>query len=270
MRPVILYRNSLSLKEDEREREAAAAAGFTVLNKRAEVQKDDFVVGRYSCVPFYREFAADIEYVGATLINSVSQHNYIADLQNWVVDLREMTPETWSRLEDLPDEGSFVLKGSTNSRKHDWDTMMFAKDKRAAIEVHSRLCADGLIGYQDIFIRRYEPLTTYMVGIKNLPITKEFRFFVYKGQIVSGGYYWSSHVDELETIPSPSEVPEAFLQEAISRIGNSATFYTIDVAQKINGEWIVIELNDGQQAGPSENDIDVLYKRLFESIQCRK
>ena len=36
----------------------------------------------------------------------------------------------------------------------------------------------------------------------------------------------------------------------------------IDVAQTESGEWIVVELNDGQMSGLSENNPEVLYKNL--------
>lgn len=36
----------------------------------------------------------------------------------------------------------------------------------------------------------------------------------------------------------------------------------IDVAQTESGDWIVIELNDGQMSGLSENNPEILYKNL--------
>jgi hypothetical protein len=36
----------------------------------------------------------------------------------------------------------------------------------------------------------------------------------------------------------------------------------MDIAKTQSGEWIVIELNDGQMSGLSENDPNVLYKNL--------
>jgi hypothetical protein len=105
-----------------------------------------------------------------------------------------------------------------------------------------------------------------MTGIHGLPITKEFRFFVAYGEILSGGYYWSSHVEDLPEVPSASEVPSSFLKEVISKIGHKANYYAVDIAQTEMGEWIVIELNDGQMSGLSENDPYVLYGNLRKVI----
>lgn len=256
MRHIILYRDI-----DFRDELAVAQKHFLCTSIRPQIQKDDLVIGRYSVLPYYYEQAKDIEYVGAQLINSHSQHVYIADLMNYVEDLKEMTPRTWYSLQDLPDNGPFVLKGSTNSKKHNWNELMFAKDKKAAIQVHGRLSEDGLIGYQQIYIREYVPLVTYATSIGGLPITKEFRFFVAFGEVLCGEYYWSNFRGEFEK-PSVDEVPKEFLEKAISRIGTKANFYALDVAQTLAGNWIVVEVNDGQCSGPSDNDLDLLYSNL--------
>ena len=41
------------------------------------------------------------------------------------------------------------------------------------------------------------------------------------------------------------------------------------MAQTAEGNWNVIELNEGQQSGLSENDPDLLYKNLSNSIKSK-
>jgi hypothetical protein len=270
MRHVILYRNSQSFQEDELERKAAKQAGFIVLDKRTEVQAGDLVVARFSCVPFYSELEKDLNYLGAKLINTYEQHNYIADLQNYVADLKELTPETWSSLEDIPEEGPFILKGGTNSKKGYWKTSMFASNKKEACEVYYRLLDDSLIGRQQIYIRRFVPLYTYFEDVQGMPVTKEFRFFILDNEILCGAFYWSSHVEDMESVPSAEEVPKDFLQEAMRRIrlnGNAPRAYVLDVGLKSCGEPVVIELNELQQAGMSENDPFVFYRKLKKQLE---
>lgn len=270
MRHVILYRSCNNLKDDGLEIEALQAAGFVYLTRRTEVRSNDLVIARYSCLPLYKEYAADLEYVGAKLLNSLAQHNYIVDLQNYVLDLKEMTPETWSRLEDIPDEGPFVLKGGTDSMKGAWLSHMFAVDKQAAIKVHSRLSSDSLIGQQSIYIRKFVPLYTFYKDVVGMPVTKEFRFFICNGQLVSGAYYWSNHVDDLKQIPSVSEVPESFLKEAVTRIGrnpNAPRGYALDVGIRENGKPIVIEVNDLQTSSLSENSPYRFYRNLKRILE---
>lgn len=264
-RHVILYRGA----EFEREEQEHANWFFKCTNRRPEIQKDDLVIGRYSLWPFYADQAKDIDYVGARLINDYNQHLYIADLGNYVMDLGRLTPRTWRDLVDLPEKGPFVLKGETNSRKANWKRDMFAPDKRTAIEIANRLADDSLIGHQKIYIRQYVPLVKYMDGINGMPVTKEFRFFVAYGHLLSGGYYWQNYVDDLGFIPDPNEVPREFLQEVIEAVGENSNFYTIDVGQTETGEWIVIELNEGQQAGLSCNDPYKLYMNLSTVLKSK-
>lgn len=188
-----------------------------------------------------------------------------------------MTPLTWDRLELLPDI-PVVLKGETNSLKYVWNTHAFARNKREAIEVHGRLTRDSLTGSQKIYAREYVPLETFTMAPQGLPITREFRFFVYKSTILSGGFYWSSHTEELHDIgirPDPDEVPREFLDEVIRRIQETEqgtppppSFYVVDVAKTEEGGWIVIELNDGQMSGLSDNDPGVLYSNLKKAIDA--
>lgn len=261
-RNIILYRG-LDFEQEELDH---AKLYFTCTDRRPVIKPGDLVIGRYSVYPFYAEQAKDLEYIGANFINSYAQHRYVADLQNYVYDLKELTPRTWDDLSMIPEKGPFILKGETNSRKFNWNRDMYAETKKDAIEVFSRLSDDGLVGHQKIYVRQYVPLVTYMIGLGGIPITKEFRFFVAYGKVISGGYYWQTYMDQLSKVPSPEEVPREFLQEVINRVGNQCNFYTIDVAQTDSGEWIVIELNEGQMAGLSCNNPEILYKNLALSL----
>ncbi len=265
MRHLILYRGT----EFERDELEAANWFFKCTNRRPEITRDDLVIGRYSLWPFYADQAKDIDYVGARLINNYNQHLYIADLGNYVMDLAELTPRTWRSLEDLPEKGPFVVKGETNSRKSHWKRDMFAETKTDAIMIANRLADDSLLGQQKLYIRQYIPLVKYMDGVNGMPVTKEFRFFVAYGHLLCGGYYWQNYVDDIGGVPSADEVPREFLQDVIERVGDQSNFYTIDVGQTINGDWIVIELNEGQQAGLSCNDPFKLYENLSRVLKNR-
>ena len=89
--------------------------------------------------------------------------------------------------------------------------------------------------------------------------------------MISGGFYWSNFVEDLagEDL-SPDNVPQEFLERVTSRIGHKIPFYVVDIARKADGGWVVIELNDGQMSGLSENDPRVLYKNLRELMDTAK
>lgn len=265
MRSVILYRKGVDPDADELEVQAASSH-FPVVHQRTSVEHGELVIGRMSVLPFYKELENDLASVGAELINSYRQHQFIADMREWCEVLGDMTPKLYPRLQDLPEEGPFVLKGQTNSKKHLWNTHMFARSKLEAGEVWSRLRDDMLLADQEIYARDYVPLALAGppgIGMNGLPITEEYRFFVCRKQVLCGAFYWASHADDLgDRVPSELNVPHSFLCKAIDRIGHRAEFYALDVARTQSGEWIVVEINDGQMSGLALNDPEVLYRNL--------
>jgi hypothetical protein len=247
MEPVILFRK-FDTSDEEWD---AASKWFETTDTRLTIPRSSLVIGRYCVLPFYEEQERDINLLGGVLVNSYKQHQYLADLRRWAIDLGDLTPRTWfdsSQMMKAKYNGPFVVKGVTNSRKSNWSTHMFAREKLAAIDVMIRLQQDSLIGQQDIVFREY--------------ITQEFRVFVCFKQIVSSGFYWTSHLGDIPEVPLIEQAAYDLVYEVIKRVGDQANFYTVDVAQTAKGDWIVIELNDGQMAGLSENKPDNFYNML--------
>lgn len=259
--PTILYRSYGMMEDAEL---VAAKKHFVTFKNRAQVGGGELVIGRYSVLPYYKELEEDLAYKGAKLINSHQQHRYVADLWNYVHDLDGLTFRTWNtrQMTEIPDGIPLVLKGETNSRKDLWNTHMFANNKQEAVQVLLNLSRDNLIGQQEIYAREYVPLVRVTDNMQGPPVALEFRFFVAFGEVVSGGFYWSSHVGDLSSVPSPSQVPQEFLQKVIDQVKDKVNFFVMDVAKTQSGDWIVVELNDGQMSGLSENDPNVLYKNL--------
>lgn len=256
---VILFRESL-VESAELE---AASKYFDVYFYHSAIPKNQLVLGRYSVLPFYEWVEADLRILDRKLVNTYSQHRYIADFQ-YYTDVENLTFKTWFNPYDLPEsEAPFVIKGKTNSRKSDWNNCMFAPTKSDAIKQGCELQKDSLIGQQDIIYRKYIPLETYEIGVNGLPFADEWRVFVYKDTIVSHGYYWSnaSLADELNA-RGPSEGFFDFAEKVIAILKDKLDFYVIDIAKTETNEWILVEVNDAQMSGLSMNDPEVLYKNL--------
>jgi hypothetical protein len=255
----ILYRNCYDWEQEKQ----FAEKYYECFKNRTLIPCDELVIARFSSLPFYKELEDDLSYFKSKLINSYQQHIYISDLEQWYSDLYNYTPKSYFRLEDLPNEGSFVLKGETNSKKQNWNTHMFATSKAEAVTVQGRLLQDGLIGSQKIIAREYVPLVEYAKSIGGLPISKEFRFFCYKEKIICGGFYWENFWDgSFGDKPKIEDVPINFLKKLTKIISQNTNAYVIDVAQTKEGEWILIELNDLQMSGLCGIDPNLFYKNL--------
>lgn len=261
--PIILFRKDYST-EDELE---VAKQYFPVVEFRSEVPPNSLVIGRYSTLPFYKELDHDLKNNGSELINSSAQYRWIADF-DWYEVVKDYTFETWFRAVDLPDDGTkFVVKGKTNSRKHEWDRLMFADSKKRAIEIMIALGEDSLIAPQGVVFRRYEPLVTYEIGLNGLRFTNEWRFYLYKGRIVSYAYYWTM-AENVDRELAPEAIK--FVEEIGQIVKDYSNFFVLDVGEKESGGWVLIEINDAQMGGLSEIDPNVLYFNLAKEVYSEK
>ena len=142
--------------EENLEEYQVANKYFDVYANRTEIPFDSLVIGRYSVLPYYDELEKDLFFRNSTLINSYKEHLFIANFHYYEY-ISDLTPQTWFEYEFYKCEynGPFVVKGLTNSRKHQWNTHMFAKNKIEALHIASKLANDPLIGQQGIIYRKY-------------------------------------------------------------------------------------------------------------------
>jgi hypothetical protein len=277
MRPVIYMRSSA---ETEEERAAAEKAGFRVISSRCDVEEGDLVIPRYAALPFHRELEVDVEKMGGRLINTTAEHNLVADIVNVAYTLHGMTPPAFLTWENLRG-GPYVMKGRTNSRKHQWATRMFAPTWKDLAPLAAALLDDPMLAEQGLVVRPYVPLRTFDIGLNGLPITNEWRVFFLNGDPVDGSFYWSTHPElewigadpgEREREPNrPAPIPEAayFLaKKAAEKL--SVPFVAIDVAQTEKGDWIVIEANDGTMSGISMIPPERFYNNFVGVLLCQE
>lgn len=263
---VILFRKDFCNVEEME----VAKRYFDVIEHRTDCKpsaeaEPQAVICRYSCLPYYAELEYDLAQYCHYPINSYRQHRWIADFE-YYDDLKEFTPQSWydTNFWQCEYQGPFVVKGKTNSRKWDWNKLMFAPDKKSASRIAAELSTDGLIGPQGIIYRKYVPLKIFEIGLNGLPFTNEYRFFYFKTTRLTGAYYWSV-ADKMPPPGVPSEAIE-FADKIAQEAAKHVNFFVLDVAEKEDGGWILIEVNDGQMSGLSENDPDTLYKNLREAL----
>lgn len=254
--PMVLFRESLS-EENELD---ICKKYFETTRSRVDL-KDRLVICRYSALPFFKELEYDLNIQGSKLLNNYREHSYVADF-DYYFDIKDLTPKTYFENEILP-EGKFIVKGKTNSRKFNWKSLMFAESREEAIKISCELNQDSMIQQQGTIVREYVPLETLEYGVTGVPMANEWRFFCLGKEILSYGFYWS-----IMDAPRPVIEDEAFLivEKVLDRINGNINFVVVDVAKTQSGDWIVIELNDGMMSGLSENDPNVLYSRLKESL----
>lgn len=92
-----------------------------------------------------------------------------------------------------------------------------------------------------------------------MPLSLEYRLFYFKNELLYAAEYWEEGEYQIE---KPDFMPFNVLAKAVE-----SNFFTMDIAKKENGDWIVMELGDGQVSGlPARVNINDFYQKLKERI----
>ena len=207
------------------------------------------------------------------LINNPTEYKFCHYLPESYETIKNFTPKTTFKelkaefkMEDFKNEINvfgdkpIVIKDYVKSQKHYWKEACYipsASDKEKANSVISKFIElqdsdlnEGLVFREYVEL---EELTNHSES--GMPLTKEFRVFVKNREIISVFKYW----DEGD-YKNVEPVIEAF-EEIIPKI--KSNFFTMDISKKKDGNWIIVELGDGQVAGlPDNADKEAFYDRL--------
>lgn len=269
MKPYLLFRVD---NENREEYEVAKDIwGDRLTRFRSEIPEDTLVIGRYSCLPFYKDLEDELHNKGSRLINSHQDHLFIAEM-DWYHWLEGLTPRTWFDVgyATVPDaEHGWVVKGRTNSRKFKWSTHMYAPNREALRDVMTRLWDDTFIGEQGLVVREYIPLRKLEEGINGMPVTNEWRCFFLGTELLSAGYYWSQAECAEDMTDFPKEAEE-LAREAASKLASEVPAFVVDVGETEEGGWTIIEINDFQMSGLSLNDPSLFYQKLKAHFESRR
>ena len=210
---------------------------------------------------------------GVQLINAPQQYLNCHHLPESYSVIESLTPRTiWLPLPDCLDaenvqralqtfgDSSLILKDYVKSRKHEWNEACFIASASDADEVRRvvarfiELQGDEISG--GLVFREYVALQNIGAHSQSgMPLAAEFRLFFLDGGLLQSSRYWT------EGDYGESEPPLALFQDVAQRV--PSRFFTMDVTQLENGEWIIVELGDGQVAGlPDQNAAPDFYRAL--------
>jgi hypothetical protein len=128
----------------------------------------------------------------------------------------------------------FLLEKSLNKEEF-YERVLKFKNSRG------KLFSEGIV------FKEYHQLRNY--GDR----TNEYRFFVLNGNIISISQ---------NTGLTYGQLPEhSFLKQIIPNIDSN--FFTIDIAEKEDGSWMILECGDGQVSGLSPDQDEFIYYSVF-------
>ncbi|HCF26294.1 MAG TPA: hypothetical protein DEV81_03505 [Cyanobacteria bacterium UBA11049] len=157
-----------------------------------------------------------------------------------------------------------IVKDFVKSRKHEWNEACYipsASDCNAVesvvrrfVELQGNELNQGLVFREFI---EFELLAQHSKS--RMPLTKEFRIFFLDGEPIYSVEYWEEG-NYQENFPPTAQ----FCQVAKAV---QSRFFTMDVAKRIDGSWMIIELGDAQVAGlPEKVNIMDFYQALLKSL----
>lgn len=153
-----------------------------------------------------------------------------------------------------------IIKDFVKSRKHEWFEACFIPDASDNVKVQKTIekflelqgedLNEGLATREFV---EFKSLTNHSKS--GMPLTKEFRLFFFNQNLLFSSIYWEEG-EYLDT-----DFPHENFVEIAKTIPNN--FFTMDVAQKENGDYTIVELGDGQVSGlPEKADVGKFYKSL--------
>jgi hypothetical protein len=153
-----------------------------------------------------------------------------------------------------------MLKDYVKSRKHEWLEACFipSADDAGAVERVVRrfreLQADALVG--GLVFREFIDFESVGTHPKSgMPLAREHRLFYLDGRSLVSFGYWAD-VGQADPGPAPGE-----FDSVARRV--SSRFFTMDVAKRRGGGWMVVELGDGQVAGlPNGAEVERFHRAL--------
>lgn len=225
----------------------------------------------------YQELYAGLKDKNIELINTPEKYqhcHYLPDSyekielktpkSNWTTDL---TPSSYMELVKAFGNKPVILKDFVKSEKHDWDEACYIPDASDTAKVDSTvkrfLKLRGSSLNKGLVFREFVELEYLTEHSKSgMPLTKEFRLFFANKQLVHVFNYW----DEGNYGDTTPELKQ-FIQIAQNI---ESDFFTMDIAKMKNGDWIIMELGDGQVAGlPNNANKNEFYQNLQNNIlQC--
>lgn len=198
---------------------------------------------------------------GLRLLNDRAAYEFCHYLPNWYSAFEDATPQSvWLAGESWSDDAlraalatfggaAVIVKDFVKSQKHYWHEACFipdASDFDHARRVIERFCELQRGAFnRGLVLRRFERLRAAgRHPVSGMPLSEEVRGFFMRGAPLLVLPYWGQ--------PAPDgalDLPDNLLARAA---GVPSAFFTLDVARREDGSYLIVELGDGQVAGLPE------------------
>ncbi len=214
---------------------------------------------------------------GVHLVNSPAAYTHCHYLPEWYPLGEGYTPRSvrttdaaapFERIMELLrpfGSAPVIVKDFVKLRKHEWEEACYipsASDQavvervvRRFAELQGEELSGGLVFREFV---EFEPMGVHPKS--RMPLTMEYRAFVLDGEPISVVEYWDEAVYSVGDGP-----PLDQFRPVIGAI--KSRFFAMDLARRSDGEWMIVELGDGQVSGlPERTDVLAFYQSLTSCL----
>lgn len=220
----------------------------------------------------YRALHAAALRQGLRLLNDPDEHERAMELDQAYPRLAGLTPRTAAAhsVDEAVAAAETVgyplfVKGSVQSRKSKGWKACVAEDRAELEPLVATLLRSGALSRGKVVLRELVPLRHVRKTGLGFPQGREFRYFLYQGRILAGSYYWDPD-DPLAQL-SPAERTEVESLAVAAARAVDVPFCSVDVGQREDEEWTVIETGDAQFCGLCQVPRVAYWKRLAEVLR---
>jgi hypothetical protein len=208
---------------------------------------------------------------GIRLINSPDAHRRALEFDGAYPRLAGLTPRSVV-VDDVQAVKGAVetlglpvfIKGSVLSRKaYGWKACV-AETREEAEALVGRLLRITSLSRGRAVLRELVHLRRTEQVLEGFPTAREYRLFLLRGEVVGSGYYWP-FADPFGPLGGEDEAAvHALAREAARRM--EVPYLSVDVGQREDGGWTVIEVGDPQFAGVGHISVASLYRNLRAAL----
>ncbi|TVX96263.1 ATP-grasp domain-containing protein [Cohnella terricola] len=226
----------------------------------------------------YENFYTGLHKKNIILINNPDAYRNGHWLPHSYDKIKDFTPySNWIQIENIKNDFDQILKNLSEfgqkpiiikdyvkSRKHEWNESFFIPDasdsQHATKVIKSFIDRQGEDINEGIVFREFVNLERITVHTKSqMPLSKEYRLFYLENRFLFQFDYW-------EEIQYDEDKPDLTIFNRLAQ-QISSNFFTMDIGKTVYGDWIVIEIGDGQVSGlPIDSDILGFYKAIKERM----
>ena len=225
-------------------------------------------VARMGAVADYPAFFNECVEQGIFLVHTPEDHVRCSTLPGWYPLIEEFTPRSrWyatpPSVSEIQSHFTFpiFIKGVRQTSRHK-ESMHIINNREEYARAIREYEKDDILHWQELTVREYIELRPVGGGVYGeIPAAFEYRTFWWRNTLVGEGPYWWE-ANKYSWTEDERSSAIAIANEVAHRI--RCTFLVIDLAMTSEGEWIVIECNDGMESGYAAASPFAIWKNILQ------